>query len=55
MLNKKLLEILVCPKCRKSLNYDKKLARLTCEAEQLFYPIHDDIPVLLSEDAQSLL
>lgn len=51
MLNKKLLEILVCPKCRSSLEYDSVASRLICKTEQLAYPIEDDIPVLLSEAA----
>ena len=50
-LDKKLLEILVCPKCKGSLEYKltEKEEILTCPDCQLFYPIKDGIPVMLVE------
>lgn len=54
MLSKKILEIVVCPKCHRHLTYDKNLSRLICEYDQLAYPVRDDIPVLLIDEAQPL-
>lgn len=54
MLDKKLLEILVCPICKGSLKYDKKQAELICKADRLAFPVRDGIPVMLEEEARSL-
>lgn len=47
----KLLNILVCPKCKGSLEYHKKEQTLVCTVDKLAYPIHDDVPVLVIEEA----
>ena len=52
MLDKKLLEILCCPKCKGELHYDKTNKKLICESCQLKYPIRDDIPVMLIDEAE---
>lgn len=54
MLDKKLLDILVCPKCKGTLEYDKKKERLICHKCKLAYPIKDDIPVMLIDEAENL-
>jgi uncharacterized protein len=54
MLDPKLLEILVCPKCRGELILSEDPPALTCERCRLVYPIRDGIPILLIEEAQSL-
>jgi hypothetical protein len=54
MLDKKLLDILVCPKCKGDLEYDKKKDRLICQKCKLAYPIRDDIPVMLIDEAENL-
>ncbi len=54
MLKKKLLDILVCPKCKGTLEYDKKNNRLICQKCKLAYPIKDDIPVMLIDEAEKL-
>ena len=54
MLDQKLLAILVCPLCKGSLNYDKDNAELICTADSLAFPIRDDIPVMLSEEARQI-
>lgn len=54
MLDKKLLDILVCPKCKGDLEYDKKKDRLICHKCKLAYPIKDDIPVMLIDEAEKL-
>ena len=53
-MDKKLLEILVCPKCKGKLDYDKKNNELICHADALAYPIRDGIPVMLESDAVRL-
>ncbi len=53
-MDKTLLEILACPNCKSSLNYHKKQQELICPACRLAYPIRDDIPVMLSDEAREL-
>ena len=53
-LSPKLLAILVCPKCRGDLTYDKEGNTLTCPACRLRYRIEDDIPVMLVDQAERL-
>jgi uncharacterized protein YbaR (Trm112 family) len=53
-MDNKLLEILVCPICKGKLYYDKKAAELICRLDRLAYPIRDDIPVMLQEEAREL-
>jgi len=47
MLDKKLLEILCCPKCKGELHYGEANQKLICESRQLKCPIKGDIPVML--------
>ncbi len=54
MLDKKLLDILVCPICKGSLEFDKSRQELICRADRLAYPVRDDIPVMLEEEARSV-
>jgi len=53
-MDKKLLEILVCPLCKGPLRYDKDKAELVCRADRLAYPIRDDIPVMLQDEARQV-
>jgi uncharacterized protein YbaR (Trm112 family) len=53
-MDKKLLEILVCPVCKGQLVYDKPKAELICKVDRLAFPIRDDIPVMLEEEARQL-
>ncbi|NNG14820.1 MAG: Trm112 family protein [Gammaproteobacteria bacterium] len=53
-MDKKLLEILVCPVCKGPLLYNKSNAELICKPDRLAYPIRDDIPVMLEEEARQL-
>jgi len=59
MLDKQLLEILACPKCKGDLEYqpDKendKNGKLICRHCQLVYRVEDDIPVMLIDEAEKL-
>jgi uncharacterized protein YbaR (Trm112 family) len=53
-MDNKLLDILVCPVCKGSLLYRKEARELICSPCRLAYPIRDDIPVMLPEEARAL-
>lgn len=53
-MDKKLLEILVCPVTKGPLVYDRKNAELISKSARLAYPIRDGIPVMLEEEARPL-
>ncbi len=53
-LPKDLLEILACPKCKGDLEYKEGEKQLVCRACRLAYPIKNDIPVMLIEEAKPL-
>ena len=53
-MDKKLLEILVCPLCKGDLIYKKEDQELVCKADRLAYPIRDDIPVMLESEARRI-
>ena len=50
-IDKKLLNILVCPVSKKSLSLNEETNELICEESGLAYPIKDGIPVMLPEEA----
>ena len=52
MLDEKLLEILACPNCSGDLEYTGE--ELLCHPCQLGYPIRDDIPIMLIEEARDM-
>ena len=51
-MDKKLLEILVCPICKGKLILKEK--ELICKFDRLAYPIRDDIPVMLENMAREI-
>jgi uncharacterized protein YbaR (Trm112 family) len=51
-MDSKLLEILVCPLCKASLEYNKVAQELICHKCKLAYPIDDEIPVMLIDEAR---
>ena len=54
MINRKILDIVVCPICKSSLHLDEDKHELICKVDKLAYPIRDDIPVMLVDEARSL-
>lgn len=54
MIDKKLLEILVCPVSKAPVEYDADNNELVCRASGLAYPVRDGIPVMLESEARSL-
>ncbi|WP_459775212.1 Trm112 family protein [Aquifex pyrophilus] len=54
MLEKELLDILACPKCKGDLRYEQEKDILVCENCQVYYEIREGIPVLLIEETKPL-
>ena len=53
-MDAKLLEILVCPHCKGPLLWRKEARELICKGDRLAFPVKDDIPVMLEEEARTL-
>ena len=53
-MDKELLQILVCPVTKGPLVYDKDNNELISKSAKLAYPIKDDIPILLEDEARKL-
>lgn len=53
-LDKRILDILVCPKCKGDLEYDRDNSRLICGKCRLAYPVREDIPVMLEQEAEKV-
>jgi uncharacterized protein len=53
-VDKALLDILVCPKCKGDLVQTEKQDGLICHACKLIYEIKDDIPIMLIDEAKPL-
>ena len=50
-LSPELLEILVCPRCRGKLAYQPEKEGILCAKCELLYPVQNDIPVMLEDEA----
>jgi uncharacterized protein YbaR (Trm112 family) len=53
-IDKDLLDILACPKCKGNIRLNDKADGLVCDACRLMYPIKDGIPVMLIDEAVKL-
>lgn len=53
-LSQELLDILACPKCKAEVHLNEQKDGLVCSACKLVYPIKDDIPVMLVDEAKPL-
>ncbi|MFL6240043.1 MAG: Trm112 family protein [Actinomycetes bacterium] len=51
-LDERLLELLACPSCHAALRVDDAADELVCTGCGLAYPVRDDIPVLLIDEAR---
>lgn len=49
MIDKEIFQILCCPACKRDLKYLEEY--FVCENCKLMYPIKDDIPILIVEEA----
>ncbi|NRA13993.1 MAG: Trm112 family protein [Oceanospirillaceae bacterium] len=54
MMDKKLLDILVCPVSKAPVEWDREKNELICRSSGLAYPIKDGIPVMLETEARTL-
>ena len=52
-ISKDLLDILACPKCKGDIHLTPSGDGLVCEGCRLMYPIKDDIPVMLIDEAEA--
>lgn len=53
-MDPKLLELLVCPLCKGPILYHQDEAELICKVDRLAFPIRDQIPVMLDDEARRL-
>jgi uncharacterized protein YbaR (Trm112 family) len=51
-LDQELLDLIVCPACHAALSVDDAAGELVCSGCGLAYPVRDDIPVLLVDEAR---
>jgi uncharacterized protein len=54
MIQKELLEILACPRCKGPVALNEKLHGIVCTSCHLLYEIRDDIPIMLIDEAKPL-
>ncbi len=54
MINKELLEILACPRCKQKVVLGQSGEYLLCENCRLRYPVEDDIPIMLVDRAEKI-
>ena len=53
-MDRKLLDILVCPLCKGKLQYNRKTAELECSHDHLAFPVRNGVPILLAMEARPL-
>ena len=53
-MDARLLDILVCPICKGNLEYRKGASELVCKPCKLAFPVRDDIPIMLEDEARQL-
>ena len=54
LVDRKLLDLLVCPVTKGVLHYDRDAQELVSASAKLAYPIRDGIPIMLVEEARDL-
>ena len=53
-MDARLLDILVCPVCKANLEYRKAELELVCKPCKLAFPVRDDIPIMLEDQARRI-
>ena len=53
-MEKRFLNILVCPNCKGSLRFDEGNSELICDLDKLAYSVKDNIPVMLIDQARQI-
>ncbi len=54
LLDPKMLELVVCPQTKSTLEYDEKAQELISRKAKLAYPVRDGVPILLISEARTL-
>lgn len=54
VLDRKMLELLVCPQTKGPLDYDEKGQELISKNAKLAYPVRDGVPILLISEARAI-
>ena len=53
-IDRRMLEVMVCPVTHAPLSYDAERQELVCKAAHLAYPIRGGIPIMLEDEARKL-
>ena len=53
-MDKRLLAILACPLCKGALEYHVEAKELLCRFDRLAFPVRDEIPIMLADEARCL-
>jgi uncharacterized protein YbaR (Trm112 family) len=53
-MDARLLDILACPVCKGTLVFRREQQVLVCRMDRLAYPIREDVPIMLEEEARQL-
>ncbi len=53
-MDSKLLDLLACPVCKSPVHYVRAQQLLVCRVDRLAFPVRDDIPIMLEEEARTL-
>lgn len=53
-MDKRILDVLVCPICKSSLEYDEQNQELICKPDRIAYPIRDGMPIMLESEAREI-
>ncbi len=53
-MDTRLLDILACPVCKGPLQYKRESQVLVCRLDRLAYPIREEVPIMLEEEARQL-
>lgn len=53
MIEQSLLDILACPQCKEAIRQEEEGGGLICDVCRLKFPVRDDIPVMLVEEAET--
>jgi len=53
-MDKRILDVLVCPVCKSSLEYNEDAQELICKADRLAFPVRDGMPIMLEEEAREI-
>jgi uncharacterized protein YbaR (Trm112 family) len=53
-MDARLIEILACPVCKGPVQFRREQQVFVCRMDRLAYPVRDDVPVMLEEEARQL-